>query len=585
MKKIGRYDVLKELGRGAMGVVYAAEDSLIGRTVAIKTIRFGTPEAGEDRAQLVQRLHREAQAAGVLSHSGIVTVYDVGEQEDEAYIVMEFVDGKSVEDLLASDEQRHPGAYLPILRGTAAAIDYAHGKGIIHRDVKPSNIMVCRDGTVKIADFGIAKLTASNSLTQAGFVVGTPSYMSPEQAQGRAVDGRSDQFSLAVVAFRMITGILPFEGPTLTALLTKILWDEPEYENAGMSPAIRPVFKRALSKDPQLRFPTCSDFVRGLEDAVAGSDPSLIVGFPPAAQQGATSANLNAALRGSGTAAERAFEASRFGQGSIPQAAPWTTPTPDSAAFGGMAQNAQSQAAVPASVERVRKRKLLFIVGAAILGCLAIVLAVIFAFKVAEKPSAPVQNGSMAAVPAPKEGAGVLPSTETTPVPQPSPVGSDPPGNATAQGPAQGAIALPGAGNKESAQANAEQRPDRKAVKTSPISVQPVPSSDPKTASPEDSAFGAKREEVSTTPQQSNSGVLSWSGELERNSILVISEQRSSIGNIVGQLPGKPVKITVEPKGLTIRQAPGEANRWNQIILYSGNQRYTSITIHWSIAE
>ena len=209
MKKIGRYDVLKELGRGAMGVVYAAEDPFIGRAVAIKTIRFGTPEAGDDREQLIQRLRREAQAAGVLSHPGIVTVYDIGEQEDEAYIVMEFVDGESVEQMLGSGATQHFDDLSFDIEGNRRCSRLCAWQRHHSSGCQTFKYHTCRDGTVKIADFGIAKLTASNSLTQAGFVVGTPSYMSPEQAQGRPVDGRSDQFSLAVVAFRMLSWKAP----------------------------------------------------------------------------------------------------------------------------------------------------------------------------------------------------------------------------------------------------------------------------------------------------------------------------------------------------------------------------------------
>ncbi len=165
MQKIGRYEILAELGRGAMGIVYSAMDPLIGRRVAIKTIRLDSADAAENREELTRRLFREAQSAGVLSHPGIVTIHDVGEQGNEAYIVMEYVDGRNLEDVLASGVPQHSGTLLSILRQSAAALDYAHGKGIIHRDIKPSNIMLCHDGVVKIADFGVAKPAASTSMT------------------------------------------------------------------------------------------------------------------------------------------------------------------------------------------------------------------------------------------------------------------------------------------------------------------------------------------------------------------------------------------------------------------------------------
>jgi serine/threonine protein kinase len=269
MRQIGRYEILRELGHGAMGVVYAATDPLIGREVAIKTIRLESLGDESTRADLTRRLFREAQSARILSHPGIITIYDVGESGKDAYIVMEFVEGKTLEEVLASGIPQPSATLLSLLSQAAEALDYAHRKGIIHRDIKPSNIMISDNGTVKIADFGVAKPATSTSLTQAGFILGTPSYMSPEQAQGREIDGRSNQFSLAVVAFRMMTGKLPFDGPTLTALLTKILWEEPEYESPGLLPSLKPVFEKALAKNPQLHFPLCADFVREIESGYA----------------------------------------------------------------------------------------------------------------------------------------------------------------------------------------------------------------------------------------------------------------------------------------------------------------------------
>jgi serine/threonine protein kinase len=281
MEKIGRYEVLRELGRGAMGIVYEAIDPLIGRTVAIKTIRLDAGSEKENYEELSHRLYREAQAAGVLSHPEILTIHDLGNQGAEAYIVMEYVDGKNVEQLLEGAEPQPFAVLLAILKKTANALDYAHSKGIIHRDVKPSNIMICRDGAVKVMDFGIAKHTTSASLTHTGFVIGTPNYMSPEQAQSHPLDGRADQFSLAIVAYRMMTGKLPFEAPSLTAILAKILWEEPEYEGAGIHPPVLSVLKKALSKDPTLRYPTCAEFVREFEEAHVQQNAQKRMPLPP----------------------------------------------------------------------------------------------------------------------------------------------------------------------------------------------------------------------------------------------------------------------------------------------------------------
>src|SRR5262249_49494988 len=152
-------------------------------------------------------------------------------------------------------------ALLEILRRAADALDYAHGQGVVHRDIKPSNLIIGNDGAVKIADFGIAKISESLSTTLTGAAIGTPSYMSPEQAQGMPVDGRSDQFSLAVVAFELLTGNLPFRGATLTAVLTKILWQPPEYDDSSVDPRVREVLERALAKAAEKRYPTCTEFV------------------------------------------------------------------------------------------------------------------------------------------------------------------------------------------------------------------------------------------------------------------------------------------------------------------------------------
>src|SRR5437588_2452921 len=194
MDRIGRYKIVRELGRGAMGVVYHAIDPNIGRPVAIKTIQLGGDRTREEQERLRERLFREARSAGMLSHPGIVTIYDVEQQGDLAYIAMEYVDGPTLDHLLSETAAINADRMFSILGQTAVALDYAHLKGIVHRDIKPANIMIAADGTAKITDFGIAKITASDQFTMTGSIVGTPHYMSPEQVQGPPVDGRSDQF-------------------------------------------------------------------------------------------------------------------------------------------------------------------------------------------------------------------------------------------------------------------------------------------------------------------------------------------------------------------------------------------------------
>src|ERR1039458_5904785 len=272
MDRIGRYKIVRELGRGAMGVVYHPIDPNIGRSVAIKTIQLGGKP--EDSGRLRERLFREARSAGILSHPGIVTIYDVEQQGDLAYIAMEFVDGPTLDQVLSDALPIPPERMFSILGQTSVALDYAHQKGIVHRDIKPANIMIARDGTAKIADFGIAKITASDQLTMTGNIVGTPHYMSPEQVQGQTVDGRSDQFSLAVIAFEFLPGDKPHTGEHLTTVVYKIVAEEPAAPhrlNPTIGLAIESVLRKSLSKKPDLRYPTCQEFAGSLEKACAAS--------------------------------------------------------------------------------------------------------------------------------------------------------------------------------------------------------------------------------------------------------------------------------------------------------------------------
>ena len=273
MDRIGRYKIVRELGRGAMGVVYLATDPTIGRPVAIKTIRLGEVSNAEERARLRERLFREARSAGVLSHPGIVTIYDMEAQDDIAFIAMEYVNGPTLDQLI-SGQPLPAERMFSILGQAAVALDYAHQKGIVHRDIKPANIMVTEDGLAKITDFGIAKISTNEQFTMTGAIVGTPHYMAPEQVQGLAVDGRADQFSLAVITFEMLTGEKPFTGEQLTTVVYKIVAEEPipaHRLNSTLNQQITNVLRRALAKKPEARYPNCQKFVDALEAACAGA--------------------------------------------------------------------------------------------------------------------------------------------------------------------------------------------------------------------------------------------------------------------------------------------------------------------------
>ncbi len=285
--RVGRYLVTGEIGRGAMGVVYRATDPAIGRTVALKTIRLHSGSAAERQAHL-DRLRREAQSGGRLLHPNIVTVFDFVEAPDTAFVCMEFVDGPSLEALMASGQPLDPRWVLSVLEQAAAALDYAHTNGIVHRDVKPANLLLQDGTTVKVSDFGIARMLADES-TMTGPLMGTPSYMSPEQAQSRAVGGRSDQFSLAVIAYELLTGAKPFEGYSLASVVYKVCNEVPAPAatlNADLPPSVDQVLAKALSKDPALRFPSVSQFVAALDESLRRTPgwkpmPRRQAGFAP----------------------------------------------------------------------------------------------------------------------------------------------------------------------------------------------------------------------------------------------------------------------------------------------------------------
>jgi len=269
VENIGRYRIIGELGRGAMGVVYKAQDPAIGRMIAVKSIRLGELTEESERERLRERLFREAQSAGILSHPGIVTIYDIAEEGGLAYIFMELVNGPPLDKMLKAQQTPDKETLLSILRQVAAALDYAHKKGIVHRDIKPANIMVHEDGTAKVTDFGVAKIV-SQQMTQAGTIMGTPSYMSPEQVQGGNISGRADQFSLAVIAYEVLTGEKPFIADYLPTLLFKIVREEPappQRVNGTLSADVETVMRRALAKNPADRYDNCVDFVNALSVA------------------------------------------------------------------------------------------------------------------------------------------------------------------------------------------------------------------------------------------------------------------------------------------------------------------------------
>jgi eukaryotic-like serine/threonine-protein kinase len=284
--KAGRYEFIGELGRGAMGVVYKAMDPVIGRTVAVKTIRLSAEGTGLSRPELLARFQTEARAAGLLTHPNIVVVFDAGEEDGLYYITMELVEGKSLQALLDSGQAFPLPRTLRIMEQTCSALQFAHERNVVHRDIKPANLMLTADDTVKVTDFGTAKILQFGTVQQTAHVMGTPSYMSPEQVKGRAVDGRSDIFSLGVMLYEMVTGEKPFPGQNITTVIYKIVNEEPvppRQIDPSIHPGISAVVMRALEKDPHQRYQSCREMLEELKNyrAIAGGgnpQATMVVG-------------------------------------------------------------------------------------------------------------------------------------------------------------------------------------------------------------------------------------------------------------------------------------------------------------------
>ncbi len=272
-KTLGQFEIVQELGRGGMGTVFKAYQPSLHRFVAIKVL---APMLAQDM-DLVKRFLREAQAAAALRHPNIVTIHDVGSEGDYHFIVMEFVEGMSLADLMVQESAMPIERILHILRQVASALDYAHSKGFVHRDIKPSNIMVSperQDHTI-LMDFGLVRATSGSRLTRTGMIMGTAEYMSPEQAQGEAVDRRADIYSLGIMVYQMFTGVVPFSKPTPHAILmAHIMQDPPPMSaiNRQISPQIEAVVRKTIAKNPNDRYEWAGDMVSDLETAVKSPD-------------------------------------------------------------------------------------------------------------------------------------------------------------------------------------------------------------------------------------------------------------------------------------------------------------------------
>src|SRR6202171_3702280 len=269
LQRLGRYNLEREIGRGAMGIVYLGRDTAINRSVAIKAIPLASELRASELTEARARFFREAETAGLLNHPNIVTIYDVGEERGLAYIAMEYLKGRHLSDYAKSDNLMEPRKVLEIIGRTAEALGFAHKQQVVHRDIKPANLMYDpATDILKITDFGIARLSDSGS-TRTGIVLGTPSFMSPEQLEGRTVTGRSDLFSLGVSLFQLVTGQLPFTADSMTGLMQQIA-EAPHPPVRAFRPdlpeCVEVIIDRALAKNPDARFDSGAQMAAALND-------------------------------------------------------------------------------------------------------------------------------------------------------------------------------------------------------------------------------------------------------------------------------------------------------------------------------
>ncbi len=276
--RLGRYEIVRELGKGAMGVVYEGRDPNLGRHVAIKTARRDIVEASGRAEEMMERFLREARAAGNLNHPNIITVYDADREGDTAYYAMEYIQGTDLQRMLKQRRRYAPQEAAEIAACICDALAHAHAHGVVHRDVKPANVMVLPDGTLRVTDFGIARV-ADSDLTQEGALVGTPHYMSPEQFQGQRVDERSDLFSVAIILYEMLTGEKPFTGEALGTVMHNVTQQDPiqpKTLNVTINPTLNQVVLKALDKDPFRRYQTAEAMAAALRESVK-PEPNLSI--------------------------------------------------------------------------------------------------------------------------------------------------------------------------------------------------------------------------------------------------------------------------------------------------------------------
>lgn len=469
-QKIGRYEILEELGRGAMGAVYRAKDPAMDRIVALKTI-IATALASEQGSEFRERFFREARAAGNLTHPGIVPVFDVGEHDGVPFIIMEYVSGWTLASAGARGERLDLNRICEIGQKIAEALGYAHQRGVVHRDIKPANILITSRETYgverpKITDFGIAKLTESEA-TMTGKMLGTPAFMPPEQFTGAPVDGRADIFSLGVVLYWLSTGEQPFPGEGLTAVLYKVVHTEPippRKLNPSLPPRFESIVLKCMEKDPAARYQSAEDLARELGDLRSNKSATA----PPAAKTFTPIRDTDATLVEPVPFARPAVEAPDTAARDTAATVLQQTPAPVTAhPVAAPAPTAPS----PAPAKKTKKNSSL--IGMVSVGVPALVVAAGFAIHLRHKQVSAPAPAPLVSVAPPPTNSSPVGKTDTPPVPPPLAAATPTP-TATPTAQKQPATLI-----KESAAPTA----DRPVPATAPVTA-PASSGKPSAAAP-----------------------------------------------------------------------------------------------------
>jgi serine/threonine protein kinase len=550
-----------------MGVVFEARDPLIGRTVAVKTIRLDILGSPSEADWLQERLFREARAAGALSHPGIVVVHDLGRHEDLAYIAMERVDGPTLERVLATAGRLSATETLNILRQTAAALDYAHNNDVVHRDIKPGNLMLHKGVTLKITDFGIAKIASTQQLTRTGTVIGTPSYMSPEQITAQPVDGRADQFSLAVIAFELLAGRRPFQADTLAGLVHQIVYDERPSARSwlpDLPEAADAVLKRGLSKDAADRYPSCAAYVDALEESLALS-----------------AAPLQALPRPLMVEAEP-----------VPLAATKTLSLPDSQPAELNVQSRTPPAEPPApalavypsfkTLDRTARRFQLLRQGGwrtwmGVAAPIVLIAAVASYFHQESMPPAPsIKNfssnrKSILRGESVRLTWSVANATDVRIGPEVGEVALEGERSIAPSQTTSFTLVARGPGGEVSQSAEVEVKaPTRGGIDA----VQPPPKPVAKATKVEEKTTANKSgSAVYTGPKE---GRIVWTRDLDAG-------EEIDLGAKAGSLPGVPVSIEIHPPSVHVVIPPGPGNQWRRLVVRNDGKKQVAVVVNWAV--